>query len=290
VGDRAAGRSAGPDTAAVAALARGRDRRRLLPHARPRAVEALAELPAASAAAPVAAALRDTTAQVRARRHHGAGPARRRTAAELARTTFHNDPNYEVRAARAHRARPRRPTARDSAIGLGIATPSYQDVIRSDLSDHRADGRYQRIPRIETALATDRLAAQCWRRWRPAQHPRARVLAAHLNDDPDCSSLGGRGVPVTLPRQLGIPCLEKRSLGPLSTAARDDARPLQATGCQLARQRELERLDHPATNSPAVRRSGGRQHLERVVLPRAASAASTCAARRSVASAVRCAG
>src|SRR5437867_6420626 len=86
------------DAAAVAALAdaaTGADYFRT----RAAAVEALAAVPPASAAAPLAAALRDTSAQVRRAAIAALGQLGGGRAAGLAPATFLTDPGYEVRAA-----------------------------------------------------------------------------------------------------------------------------------------------------------------------------------------------
>src|SRR6266849_927538 len=116
------------DAAAVAALAEaatGADYFRT----RAGAVEALGEVPGASAAAPLAAALRDTSAQVRRAGVAALGQRDGARAAELARATFQTDPSYEVRAAALTALVRAGSAARDSAIAWGLATPSYQDVI-----------------------------------------------------------------------------------------------------------------------------------------------------------------
>src|SRR6267143_1163168 len=200
----------GADTAAVAALAAaatGADYFRT----RAAAVEALAELPAASAAAPVAAALRDTSAQVRRAAITALGRLGGARAAELARTTFHNDPSYEVRAAALTALVRADSTARDSAIAWGLATPSYQDVIQEAAYRIIAQtGDTGAIPRLETLLATDRLAAHVLAALAARGSPHAlEVLAAHLNDDRrTVRRWVVEAFQFTLPRQLGIPRLQ----------------------------------------------------------------------------------
>src|SRR5207248_1581302 len=117
------------DAAAVAALAEaatGADYFRT----RAGAVEALGAVPAANTAAPLAAALRDTSAQVRRAGVAALGQLGGARAAELARATFQTDPSYEVRAAALTALVRADSTARDSAVAWGLATPSYQDVIQ----------------------------------------------------------------------------------------------------------------------------------------------------------------
>src|SRR5437773_4989864 len=76
------------DAAAVAALAEAATASDYF-RTRAAAVEALGELPAASRAAPLAAALRDTSAQVRRAAIAALGQLGGARAAELARATFH---------------------------------------------------------------------------------------------------------------------------------------------------------------------------------------------------------
>src|SRR5438034_9847501 len=124
------------------------------------AIEALGELPAASTAAPLEAALRDTSAQVRRAAIAALGQRGGARPAELARATFQTDPSYEVRAAALTALVHADSTARDSAVAWGLATPSYQDVIQEAAYRIIAQTRdTAAIPRVEERLATDRLAA-----------------------------------------------------------------------------------------------------------------------------------
>src|SRR5713101_615355 len=199
------------DAAAVAALAEaatGADYFRT----RAGAVEALGELPAASAAAPLAAALRDTSAQVRragvaALGRLGSGGG----AAELARTTFQTDPSYEVRAAALTALVRADSTARDSAVAWGLATPSYQDVIQEAAYRIIAQtGDTGAIPRLETLLATHRFAAHVLAALAARGSAHAlELLTAHLNDERRAVRRWVvEAFQFTLPRQLGIPRLQ----------------------------------------------------------------------------------
>ena len=198
------------DAAAVAALAGaaiGADYFRT----RAAAVEALGELPAASAAAPLAAALRDTSAQVRRAAIAALGQLGGARAAELARATFDTDSSYEVRAAALTALVRADSTARDSAIAWGLATPSYQDVIQEAAYRIIAQtGDTGAIPRIETLLGTDRLAAHVLAALSARGSAHALdVLAAHLNDDRRAvRSWVVEAFQFTLPRPLGIPRLQ----------------------------------------------------------------------------------
>ena len=198
------------DAAAVAALAEaatGADYFRT----RAAAVAALAELPPASAAAPLAAALRDTSAQVRRAGVAALGQLGGARVAELASATFHNDASYEVRAAALTALVRADSTARDSAIAWGLATPSYQDVIQEAAYRLIAQtGDTTAIPRIETLLATDHFAAHVLAALAARGSTHALdVLAAHLNDDRRAvRHWVVEAFQFTLPRQLGVPRLQ----------------------------------------------------------------------------------
>jgi HEAT repeat protein len=198
------------DAAAMAALAEaatGADYFRT----RAGAVEALAELPATSTAAPLAAALRDTSALVRRAAIAALGQLGGPRAAELARATFRTDPSYAVRAAALTALVRADSTARDSAIAWGLATPSYQDVIQEAAYRIVAQtGDTGAIPHIEALLGTDHFAAHVLAALASRGSAHALdVLAAHLNDD---RRVVRRWVveafQFTLPRQFGIPRLQ----------------------------------------------------------------------------------
>ena len=175
------------------------------------AVEALAGLPAASAAAALEAALRDTSAQVRRAGVAALGQLGGARAAELARATFRNDPSYEVRAAALTALVRADSTARDSAIAWGLATPSYQDVIQEAAYRIIAQtGDTAAIPRIETLLATDHFAAHVLAALAARGSAHALdALVAHLNDDRRAVRRWVvEAFRFTLPRQLGIPRLQ----------------------------------------------------------------------------------
>jgi len=198
------------EAAAVAALAEaatGADYFRT----RAAAVEALGELPAASAAAPLAAALRDTSAQVRRAAVAALGQLGGARAADLARTTFHDDPSYEVRAAALTALVRADSTASDSAIAWGLATPSYQDVVQEAAYRLIAQtGDTGAIPRVESLLATDHFAAHVLAALAARGSAHALdVLAVHLNDDRRAVRRWVvEAFQFTLPRQLGIPRLQ----------------------------------------------------------------------------------
>ena len=92
--------------------------------------EALGRFPAGLAQAPLEAALRDTSAQVRRAAVSSLGDVAGARAAELARVTFRDDSSYEVRAAALLALVSADSTAARQAISWGLETPSYQDVIR----------------------------------------------------------------------------------------------------------------------------------------------------------------
>jgi len=197
------------DAAAVAALAEAATAADYF-RTRAAAVEALGELPAASAAAPLAAALRDTSAQVRRAAVAALGQLGGARAADLARTTFHDDPSYEVRAAALTALVRADSTASDSAIAWGLATPSYQDVVQEAAYRLIAQtGDTGAIPRVESLLATDHFAAHVLAALAARGSAHALdVLAVHLNDDRRAVRRWVvEAFQFTLPRQLGIPRL-----------------------------------------------------------------------------------
>src|SRR5947208_2227824 len=198
------------DAAAVAALAEAATASDYF-RTRAAAVEALGELPAASAAAPLAAALRDTSAQVRRAAVAALGQLGGARAADLARPTFHHDPRYQVRAAALTALVRADSTASDSAIAWGLATPSYQDVVQEAAYRLIAQmGDTGAIPRVESLLATDHFAAHVLAALAARGSAHALdVLAVHLNDDRRAVRRWVvEAFQFTLPRQLGIPRLQ----------------------------------------------------------------------------------
>src|SRR5207302_1082733 len=140
------------DASALAALARAATSADYF-LTRAQAAEALARFPAAGAAAPLATALRDSSAQVRRAAITALGGVGGARAAELARTTWRADASYETRAAGLAAL-----AARGSAHAL--------NVLAAHLDDERAQVRrwtveaFQftlprelAIPRLKTALA-----------------------------------------------------------------------------------------------------------------------------------------
>jgi len=122
------GKRAG-DTAAAAALTWAATSADYL-LTRAGAAEALGQFPAGLAQAPLEAALRDTSAQVRRAAVSSLGEVAGQRAVELARATFRDDSSYEVRAAALLALVSADSTAARQAISWGLETPSYQDVIR----------------------------------------------------------------------------------------------------------------------------------------------------------------
>src|SRR5881296_1510873 len=226
------------DAAAVAALAEaatGADYFRT----RAGAVEALGAVPAANTAAPLAAALRDTSAQVRRAGVAALGQLGGARAAELARATFQTDPSYEVRAAALTALARADSTARDSAVAWGLATPSYQDVIQEAAYRIIAQSRdTAAMPRVEERLATDRLAAHVLAALAARGSVHALdLLAARLNDNrPVVRRWVVEAFQFTLPRQLGVPRLQ----GVVGTLKYPDTRKDVETA--------LQRLQKPATD------------------------------------------
>jgi len=171
--------------------------------------EALARFPRATAEAPLAAALRDTSARVRraaltALDQFAGGDAR---IAALARAAFQADPSYEVHAAALAVLAHADSTARDSAVAVGLATPSYQDVIREAayrIIAHTGDT--SAIPRVEGLLGDGQFPAHVLAALAGGGSAHALdVLTAHLDDER--AYVRGWVVDAfrfTLPRPLGL--------------------------------------------------------------------------------------
>src|SRR6059058_4257993 len=226
------------DATALAALARAATSADYF-RTRAGAVEALGAVPVANTAAPLAAALRDTSAQVRRAGVAALGQLGGARAAELARATFQTDPSYEVRAAALTALVRADSTARDSAVAWGLATPSYQDVIQEAAYRIIAQTRdTAAIPRVEERLATDRLAAHVLAALAARGSGHALdLLAAHLNDNrPVVRRWVVEAFQFTLPRQLGVPRLQA-VVGTLKYP--DTRKDVETT---------LQRLQKPATD------------------------------------------
>jgi aminopeptidase N len=174
------------------------------------AVEALPAFPSA-AAAPLTAALRDTSAQVRRAAIAALGQLGGPRVAELARAALRGDSSYEVRAAALIALVRADSSARDSAVAWGLATASYQDVIQEAAYRLVAQtGDTGAIPRVETLLPTGRYPAHVLAALAARGSVHALdVLAAHLDDD---RAAVRRWVVeafrFTLPRRLGVPRLQ----------------------------------------------------------------------------------
>jgi aminopeptidase N len=178
---------------------------------RAQAAEALSRFPAAGAAAPLATALRDSSAQVRRAAITTLGRLGGARAAELARATWRTDPSYEVRAAALTALVAADSSARDSVVAWGLATPSYQNVIQQAAYRIIAQtGDTAAIPQLETLLGSDRFPAHVLAALATRGNARAlTVLSTHLDDD---RAYVRRWVVeafrYTLPRQLGVARLQ----------------------------------------------------------------------------------
>jgi aminopeptidase N len=149
------------------------------------AAEALGHFPASLAQAPLVAALRDTSAQVRRAAITALGTEGGARAADLARSTFRDDSSYAVRAAALVALVEADSTARDSAVAWGLATRSYQDVIEESAYRIIAQtGDTSAIPTLEARLSRARLAAHVLAALanRGSAHA-LDLLAAHLDDE-----------------------------------------------------------------------------------------------------------
>ena len=174
------------------------------------AAEALAGFSAAGRM-PLASALRDTSAQVRRAAITALGQIGGAQAAELARATLRTDSSYGVRAAALTALAHSDSRARDSAVAWGLATPSYQDVIReaayrivAQTDDSSA------IPQVEALLGTGRYPAHVLAALAARGSGHAfDVLTAHLDDPrPAVRRWAVEAFRFTLPRQLGVPRLQ----------------------------------------------------------------------------------
>lgn len=102
-------------------------------------------------------------------------------------------------------------TARDSAVAWGLATPSYQDVIREATYRIVAQtGDASAIPQIEALLGTGRYPAHVLAALAARGSAHAfDVLTAHLDDErPAVRRWAVEAFQFTLPRQLGVPRLQ----------------------------------------------------------------------------------
>src|SRR5438874_11942 len=194
------------DTGALAALARTATSADYF-LTRSQAAEALARFPAAGAATPLAAALGDTSAQVRRAAITALGRLGGARAAELARATWRTDPSYEVRAAALTALVAADSSARDSVVAWGLATASYQNVIQQAAYRVIAQtGDTGAIARVDTLLGSDRFPAHVLAALAARGNARAlALLTSHLDDD---RAYVRRWVleafRYTLPRQLAV--------------------------------------------------------------------------------------
>src|SRR6266566_1026205 len=172
------------DAAALAALARAATSADYF-LTRAQAAEALARFPAAGAATPLAAALGDSSAQVRRAAVAALGRIGGARAAELARATWRSDSSYEVRAAALTALATADSSARDSVVAWGLAAASYQNVIQQAAYRVIAQtGDTGAIPRVETRLGADRFPAHVLAALAARGSVRAlSLLTAHLDDD-----------------------------------------------------------------------------------------------------------
>src|SRR5438128_1560384 len=172
------------DAAALAALARAATSADYF-LTRAQAAEALARFPAAGAATPLAAALGDSSAQVRRAAVAALGRIGGARAAELARATWRSDSSYEVRAAALTALATADSSARDSVVAWGLAAASYQNVIQQAAYRVIAQtGDTVAIARVETRLGADRFPAHVLAALAARGSARAlSLLTAHLDDD-----------------------------------------------------------------------------------------------------------
>ncbi|MBX6364267.1 MAG: DUF3458 domain-containing protein [Gemmatimonadetes bacterium] len=188
------------DTAAARALAdaaTGAD----YPLTRTQAAEALAAFPATLAQAPLEAALRDTSAEVRAAAIGALGRLGGERAAALARTTFESDSSYTVQAAALGALVRADSTNRRAVIERGLRTPSYRDVVRNAaLAAIAQTGDTTFLPTVEALLPEDYPPAFVLASFARRGNAHAlQILVAHLNDE----HAFARNVAFTALSQLG---------------------------------------------------------------------------------------
>jgi aminopeptidase N len=203
------------------------------------AAQALVNFPAAVATAPLAAALADTSAQVRSAAITALGRLGGPQGGALARTMLQHDSSYEVLAAALATLVQCDSSARDSAVAWGLAARSYQDVIQeaayrivAQTSDTGA------IPQIESRLGSGRFPAHVLAALAARGSGRALdLLAAHLDDDrPAVRRWVVEAFRFTLPRELALPRL-RPLVGKLKHA--DTRKDVEAA---------LRRLEQPGSN------------------------------------------
>ncbi|PYP50471.1 MAG: hypothetical protein DMD45_10900, partial [Gemmatimonadetes bacterium] len=225
------------DATALAALARAATSADYF-LTRAQAAEALARFPAAGAAAPLATALRDSSAQVRRAAITALGGVGGARTAELARTIWRTDTSYETRAAALTALVAADSSARDSAVAWGLGAASYQNVIQQAAYRVIAQtGDTGAIPQLETLLGSDRFPAHVLAALAARGSAHAlNLIAAHLDDErPQVRRWTVEAFQFTLPRELAIPRL-KAALAAL--VHRDAKQRVQAA---------LQRLEKPAS-------------------------------------------
>jgi aminopeptidase N len=203
------------DSAAVAALSRAATSADYF-LVRAAALDALSDFPAAVALAPVRAAMRDTSAQVRAAAMEALGKIGGAQAAELARQAWTSDSSDEVRAAAVTAMALGDSANRRAVIMQALKTPSYRDAIEA--------AGFRLIARTVDTTLTDSVDARAGQH-RFALHVLA-ALAAHGNghaldllvkrlDDerPYVRQWAVEAFRFTLPRAIGRPRLEAVSAG-----------------------------------------------------------------------------
>ena len=151
---------------------------------RAQAVEALGKFPGAVAMRAVAAAVQDTSAAVRTVAIATLEKFGGDSVAEIARTRFHGDSSYQVRAAALLTAAHSDSAHAHDLVGEGLAMPSYQDAI--------ASAAYQVIMQLNDTAYIDRVDGAIAQQEYPAHvlavlgvrgNARALTLVtAHLND------------------------------------------------------------------------------------------------------------
>jgi aminopeptidase N len=223
------------DAAALSALARAATAADYF-LTRAQAAEALAGFPAAGAATPLAAALRDSSAQVRRAAITALGRLGGPRTAELARATWRTDSSYEVRAAALTALVAADSSARDSVVAWGLAATSYQNVIQEAAYRVVAQtGDTGAIPQIETLLGADHFPAHVLAALAARGSARAlAVLTAHLDDErPYVRRWAIEAFRFTLPRPLALERLKAVAAQLKYADTKDEA------------EKTVQQLEHP---------------------------------------------
>ncbi|HET8648707.1 MAG TPA: M1 family aminopeptidase [Gemmatimonadales bacterium] len=149
------------------------------------AAEALAAFPASEALPAIEAALKDTSAAVRASAAGTLGRLGGDDAARLARTTWEHDSSYNVRAAALLSLARLDPAQRAELVRTGLKTPSYRDAIQNAALSAIAQSRDTTlVPLVEGVIGDQELPSYLLAAMAGRGSSQALdLLSAHLDDD-----------------------------------------------------------------------------------------------------------